>query len=180
MDRVHQHLKGFHFQTNDLGMGLSGGLRSWNHHFSSGFCPHTCMHAHSLCCVQLVVTHGLQPASIFCPWDSPGKNTGMGCHFLLQGNLPNSGTEPTFPASPALAGKFFIWAVPIITDSSVFQRKWSTSQHSRLSQKSRFDSGEVFSRGSLTMFSPYHLHFVGKIWKGGEQCSREEISAFHW
>ena len=20
-----------------------------------------------------------------CPWDSPGKNTGVGCHFLLQG-----------------------------------------------------------------------------------------------
>ena len=88
--------------------GLSGGLRNWNHHFSSGFCPHTCMHAHLLDCVQLFVTHGLQPASIFCPWDSPGKNTGMGCHFLLQGNLPNSGTEPTFPASPALAGEFFI------------------------------------------------------------------------
>ena len=87
---------------------LSSGLWSWNHHFSSGFCPHTCMHAHSLCCVQLSATHGLQPASIFCPWDSPGKNTGMGCPFLIQGNLPNSGTEPAFPASPALAGKFFI------------------------------------------------------------------------
>ena len=36
------------------------------------------------------------------------KNTGMGCHFLIQGNLPSSGTEPTSPASPALAGKFFI------------------------------------------------------------------------
>ena len=25
------------------------------------------------------------PGSSLCPWDSPGKNTGMGCHFLLQG-----------------------------------------------------------------------------------------------
>ena len=24
----------------------------------------------------------------FCPWDFPGKNTGVGCHFLLQGILP--------------------------------------------------------------------------------------------
>ena len=23
-----------------------------------------------------------------CPWDSPGKNTGVGCHFLLQGIVP--------------------------------------------------------------------------------------------
>ena len=26
-----------------------------------------------------------------CPWDSPGKNTGMGCHFLLQEIFPNQG-----------------------------------------------------------------------------------------
>ena len=29
--------------------------------------------------------HGLQPARLLCPWDFPGENTGMGCHFLLQG-----------------------------------------------------------------------------------------------
>ena len=32
------------------------------------------------------------------------KNTGVGCHFLLQGGLPDSVIEPT---SPALAGGFF-------------------------------------------------------------------------
>ena len=29
--------------------------------------------------------HGLQLARLLCPWDSPGKNTGVGCHALLQG-----------------------------------------------------------------------------------------------
>ena len=28
--------------------------------------------------------HGLQPKRLLCPWDFPGKNTGVGCHFLLQ------------------------------------------------------------------------------------------------
>ena len=28
------------------------------------------------------------PARLLCPWDSPGKNTEVGCHFLLQGNFP--------------------------------------------------------------------------------------------
>ena len=28
--------------------------------------------------------HTRQPARLLCPWDSPGKNTGVGCHFLLQ------------------------------------------------------------------------------------------------
>ena len=29
--------------------------------------------------------HGLQTARLFCPWDFPGENTSVGCHFLLQG-----------------------------------------------------------------------------------------------
>ena len=28
------------------------------------------------------------PSRLLCPWDSPGKNTGMGCHALLQGIFP--------------------------------------------------------------------------------------------
>ena len=28
--------------------------------------------------------HSQQPARLSHPWDSPGKNTGVGCHFLLQ------------------------------------------------------------------------------------------------
>ena len=38
-----------------------------------------------------VVSRSLQPcalwpARLLCPWDFPGKNTGVGCHFLLQGS----------------------------------------------------------------------------------------------
>ena len=35
-------------------------------------------------CLTLLWPHGLQPARVLCPWDSPGKNTGVGCCFLLQ------------------------------------------------------------------------------------------------
>ena len=31
-----------------------------------------------------VQPHRRQPIKLCCPWDSPGKNAGMGCHFLLQ------------------------------------------------------------------------------------------------
>ena len=31
--------------------------------------------------------HGLQPTRLLCPWDFPGKDMGVGCHFLLQGIL---------------------------------------------------------------------------------------------
>ena len=32
--------------------------------------------------------HGLYPARLLCPWDFPGKDTGVGCHVLLQGIFP--------------------------------------------------------------------------------------------
>ena len=31
-----------------------------------------------------VQPHRQQPTRLLRPWDSPGKNTGVGCHFLLQ------------------------------------------------------------------------------------------------
>ena len=34
--------------------------------------------------VRLCATHRRQPTRLPRPWDSPSKNTGMGCHFLLQ------------------------------------------------------------------------------------------------
>ena len=38
--------------------------------------------------------HRLWPTRLLCLWDSPGKNTGVGCHFLLQGIFPTQGSNP--------------------------------------------------------------------------------------
>ena len=37
--------------------------------------------------------YGLQPARLLCPRDSPGQNTGVGCHALLQGIFPTPGSN---------------------------------------------------------------------------------------
>ena len=42
-----------------------------------------------VCSVALVMSDSVrpyrqQPTRLLCPWDSPGKNTGVGCHFLLR------------------------------------------------------------------------------------------------
>ena len=34
-----------------------------------------------------------QPNRFYCPWDSPGKNTGVGCCVLLQGKFPSQGSN---------------------------------------------------------------------------------------
>ena len=44
--------------------------------------------------------HGLWPARVLWPQDSLGKNTGVGCHSLLQ-DLPDPGIEPGSPALQA-------------------------------------------------------------------------------
>ena len=38
--------------------------------------------------------HGLQPTRFLCPCNFSGKNTGVGCHFLLQGIFPTQGSNP--------------------------------------------------------------------------------------
>jgi len=38
--------------------------------------------------------HGLSPTNSFCPWNFPGKNTAVGCHFLFQGIFLTQGLNP--------------------------------------------------------------------------------------
>ena len=52
-----------------------------------------------VCVCVLVVSnslgpHGLEPTRLLCPWDSPGKNIGVGCHFLLQGIFLTQESNP--------------------------------------------------------------------------------------
>ena len=44
-------------------------------------------------CPNLLRPHGLSPTRLLCPWDSPGKNTGVDCHSLLQGVLLIQGSN---------------------------------------------------------------------------------------
>ena len=39
-------------------------------------------------------SHALKPIRLLCPWDSPGENTGVGCHALLQGLFLTQGSKP--------------------------------------------------------------------------------------
>ena len=45
-------------------------------------------------CLTLWPPHGLEPARLFCWWDFPGKNNGVGYHFLPQGIFLTQGSIP--------------------------------------------------------------------------------------
>ena len=53
---------------------------------------------------QLCLTHcdRMDPTGLLYPWDSPGKNTGVGSHALLQGIFLIQGLNSCLPAFPVL------------------------------------------------------------------------------
>ena len=55
----------------------------------------------SLSRVLLFATPWTVAPRLLDPWDFPGKSTGVGCYFLLQGNLLDPGIEPGSPALQA-------------------------------------------------------------------------------
>ena len=78
-------------------------------------------HQNSLCCclvakscLPLLRPHGLQPARLLCPWDFPGKNSGVGCHFLLQGIFPTQGSNPCLLHRRKILSRWATWEVPAI------------------------------------------------------------------
>ena len=55
------------------------------------------MHGESLqLCLTLCDPVAHSPPGSSVHGDSPGKNTGVGCHAVLQGDLPNPGIKPAF------------------------------------------------------------------------------------
>ena len=55
-----------------------------------------CVLSHSVVSGSLP-PHGQQPTRLLCSWESPGKNTGVGRHALLQGIVPTQGSSPGLP-----------------------------------------------------------------------------------
>ena len=76
-------------------------------------------------CSDSLQPHGLQPTRLLCPWDSPNRNTGRGCHFLLQGIFLTRGLNlrllhwqmNSLPLSHLessrilLSSSFFLWLI---------------------------------------------------------------------
>ena len=65
--------------------------------------------------------HGQQHIKLLCPWNFPGKNTGVGRLSLLQGIFLTQGSVK--PMSPALAGRFFITEPPRNSNKNYTEKK---------------------------------------------------------
>ena len=68
-----------------------------------------------------VRTHRRQPTRLLCPLDSPGKNTGVGCHFLLQCMKVKSESEVS-QSCPTLSDPMD-WCLPGSSIHGIFQAR---------------------------------------------------------
>ena len=56
-----------------------------------------CVFSHRSIMSNSLLPCGLWPTRVLCPWGSPGKNTGVGCHALCQGIFLTQGLSPGLP-----------------------------------------------------------------------------------
>ena len=81
------------------------------------------IHAVTSVLYESLQPYGWYPVRLLCAWDSPGKNTGVGCHSLLQG-ISHPGTEHTSLLSLAMTDGF-IPLVPPYSEIKFFFIKFS-------------------------------------------------------
>ena len=84
---------------------------------------------YSLNCVRLLWPPELYPARLLCPWDFPGKNTGVSCHFLLHGFFPTQGLKPPFLHCRQI---LYHWAWFFSTGSTYLYNQFSSVAESYL------------------------------------------------
>ena len=88
-----QHLSEKHSLTNTvvLSNGLSSSEGTVNPERKPSGLSNVCESERISC--PVVSSLNCSPYRLLCLWDSPGKNTGVGCHSLLQGIFPTQGSN---------------------------------------------------------------------------------------
>jgi len=96
--------------------------------------------------------HRWQPTRLPRPWDSPGKNTGVGCHFLLQCMKVKSESEVEWYKGPILFFCMWISSFP----NAIYWR-------SKLSHLVFWfpDLSSISSQGSMGLFLKYQFCSIG-------------------
>ena len=91
----------------------------------------------------------MQPARLLCLWDSPGKNTGVGCHFLLQRHLSNPGIESRSPEFQTDSLPTELWGKP----DQLYSNK----------NKNQLYSNTKFKKKSKGKPAPYKHHQFSSV-----------------
>ena len=77
-----------------LHMKVNSQRQLWKIGFSKSSPGSICMHTKFSVMPDYLRPCGLQQVNLLCPQDSPGKNSGVGCHTLLQAIFPTQESNP--------------------------------------------------------------------------------------
>ena len=99
--------------------------------------------------------HGLSPTWHFCPWNSPGKNTGVGCHSLLQRKIYTTMVKMTnFMLSVQLSGTKYIHIIVQLSPLPI-SRSFSSIQIETLYQLNNNSPFPLSPWQPLLYFQPF-------------------------
>ena len=129
--------------------------------------------------------HRRQPTRLPCPWDFPGKNTGVGCHFPLQCMKVESESEvaqscPTLatpwtaahqaPPSMGFSRQKYWSRVPLpspITEVTRLMNPWCHREYILISERNLRKCLRIKQRNivyTATQWNEFEAHFNNFIW----------------
>jgi len=114
--------------------------------------------------------HRQQPTRLHHPWDSPGKNTGVGCHFLLQCMKEKSESEVS-QSCPTLRDPMDC-SLPGSSVHGIFQARvleWGAIKPSTFYLKFKWAPCILSGKSTLTLSLPilsipHNFHFYQLTW----------------
>ena len=140
--------------------------------------------------------HRWQPTRLPHPWDSPGKNTGVGCHFLLQCIKGKSESEVTLSCPPlsnpmdcSLPGSFIhrIFQARVLECiDKIFANMQLIPAHSKLPQETHypaFNIRDIHSIYNTSVFVMPHSSSLQCIFKKNNRPAtpvRVKLSICFW
>ena len=119
-----------------------------------------------------------QSIRLLRPWDSPGKNTGAGCHFLLQCMKVKSGSEVAqsclTPSDPMDC------SLPDSSTHGIFQARvleWGATAFSDI-YKTEIKKSSIFRKKRYTYISVEILKMFNKTGKDMEQLELSNLAVY--
>ena len=116
----------------------------------------------SMCESCSVVSNSLQPRGLYSPWNSPGQNTRVGRHSLLQGIFPTQGSDPGLPHCKWILYQLSHQGSPRILEWVAFPFSRGSSQPRDQTQVSRI-AGRVFTSWATWEAQLTCMDFINRL-----------------
>ena len=139
--------------------------------------------------------HRQQPTRLLCPWDSPGKNTGVGCHFLLQCMKVKSESEvaqsvwllatswtAAYQASLSMGfSRQEYWSRGAIAFSDTVLSSWPQTENNLSNKQKGISHSDIYLHyRSLSSYKSDSYKDYVEIWNNYDIILNREIVSIYW